>query len=86
MARIRRALQHGLLIGGRTFLPVASSASQQKYVRDGGAMLIDRDHAMWFIDSKAIDGLELRRWMGDVAETVVAKHAARMGLVSSYPQ
>lgn len=37
---------------------------------------------MWFIDTKAIDGLELRSWMGNVAETVVAKHAARMGLVS----
>ena len=30
MARIRRALQYGLLVGGRTFLPVASSSSQQK--------------------------------------------------------
>lgn len=30
MARVRRALQHGLVIGGKTFMPVASSASQQK--------------------------------------------------------
>ncbi|WVR09516.1 hypothetical protein IAU60_006584 [Kwoniella sp. DSM 27419] len=29
-ARIRRCLQHGLVIGGQTFLPVAASASQQK--------------------------------------------------------
>ena len=29
-ARIRRALQHGIIIGGRRFLPVASSSSQQK--------------------------------------------------------
>lgn len=36
---------------------------------------------MWFIDKQAIDGLELRAWMGNVAETIVAKHAARMGLV-----
>lgn len=32
MARVRRALQHGLKIGGRRFMPVASSASQQKSV------------------------------------------------------
>lgn len=37
---------------------------------------------MWFINNKIIDGLELRNWMGTVHETVVAKHAARMGLVS----
>jgi hypothetical protein len=29
-----------------------------------------------------IDGLELRKWMGSVEEKIVAKHAARMGLVS----
>ncbi|AFR96691.2 RNA-dependent RNA polymerase 1 [Cryptococcus neoformans C23] len=68
MARVRRALQFGLVIGGETFYPVASSASQQK------------EHAMWFINNKVIDGLELRNWMGTVHETVVAKHAARMGL------
>nr|XP_019011562.1 RNA-dependent RNA polymerase 1 [Kwoniella pini CBS 10737]OCF50343.1 RNA-dependent RNA polymerase 1 [Kwoniella pini CBS 10737] len=68
MARVRRALHHGLIIGGRRFLPVASSASQQK------------DHAIWFIDHKVIDNVALRRWMGDVSETVVAKHFARMGL------
>ena len=32
-----------------------------------------------------IDGLELRTWMGSVDETIVAKHAARMGLVSLVP-
>ena len=32
-----------------------------------------------------IDGLELRNWMGSVDETIVAKHAARMGLVSVVP-
>ncbi|WVQ95053.1 hypothetical protein IAU59_002145 [Kwoniella sp. CBS 9459] len=68
MARVRRALQHGLVIGGQTYLPVASSASQQK------------EHAIWFINNRIIDGLELRTWMGNVAETVVAKHSARMGL------
>ncbi|WVN86300.1 uncharacterized protein L203_101463 [Cryptococcus depauperatus CBS 7841] len=68
MARIRRALQFGLVIGGETFYPVASSASQQK------------EHAIWFINTHVIDGLELRSWMGTVHETVVAKHAARMGL------
>lgn len=36
---------------------------------------------MWFIDTVAIDGLALRQWMGSVDETIVAKHAARMGLV-----
>ena len=30
MARVRRALQHGIVIGGQTFMPVASSPSQQK--------------------------------------------------------
>ena len=30
MARVRRALQHGIVLGGKRFLPVASSASQQK--------------------------------------------------------
>ncbi|WWC93489.1 hypothetical protein V866_000324 [Kwoniella sp. B9012] len=68
MARVRRALHHGLVVGGQTFYPVASSASQQK------------DHAIWFVDHKVIDGLALRRWMGSVTETVIAKHAARMGL------
>lgn len=43
-----------------------------------------REHAMWFINNKIIDGLELRNWMGTVHETVVAKHAARMGLVSFF--
>lgn len=31
-----------------------------------------------------IDGTGLRKWMGNVAETIVAKHAARMGLVSDF--
>ncbi|WVQ80184.1 hypothetical protein IAT38_002289 [Cryptococcus sp. DSM 104549] len=30
MARVRRALQYGIVVGGETFYPVASSASQQK--------------------------------------------------------
>jgi RNA-dependent RNA polymerase len=47
------------------------------------AVLTFREHAIWYIDSGTIDGLELREWMGNVAETIVAKHAARMGLVSS---
>jgi RNA-dependent RNA polymerase len=33
MARVRRALKHGIMIGGRRFMPVASSASQQKFVK-----------------------------------------------------
>ncbi|WWC90607.1 uncharacterized protein L201_005543 [Kwoniella dendrophila CBS 6074] len=68
MARVRRTLHHGLVVGGSTFYPVASSASQQK------------DHAIWFVDHKVIDGLALRRWMGSVSQTIIAKHAARMGL------
>lgn len=48
-----------------------------------GSVDIDfRDHSMWFINNRAIDQLELRTWMGQVKETIVAKHAARMGLVS----
>lgn len=46
-----------------------------QYASDG------REHAMWFIDTKVIDGVELRKWMGTVKDTIVAKHAARMGLV-----
>ncbi len=38
---------------------------------------------MWFVDPSVIDIRELKSWMGDVAETIVAKHAARMGLVSA---
>ncbi|WVW85521.1 hypothetical protein I302_107559 [Kwoniella bestiolae CBS 10118] len=68
MARVRRALQHGLVVGGQRFYPVASSASQQK------------EHAIWFVNHDVIDGLALRKWMGSVTETVIAKHAARMGL------
>jgi RNA-dependent RNA polymerase len=51
-------------------------------VQNADCELTHRDHAIWFIDAKAIDGLKLRRWMGNVEEQVVAKHAARMGLVS----
>ena len=36
---------------------------------------------MWFIDTQMIDRLELNAWMGEVKETIIAKHAARMGLV-----
>ncbi|WVR09517.1 hypothetical protein IAU60_006585 [Kwoniella sp. DSM 27419] len=35
---------------------------------------------MWFINPRVIDGHALRRWMGQVKETIIAKHAARMGL------
>jgi len=85
MARVRRALQYGVHIGGELFLPVASSASQQKYVNSPTkqeARLIVRDRSIWFINPRVIDGFALRSWMGNVKETVVAKHAARMGLVS----
>jgi RNA-dependent RNA polymerase len=41
-----------------------------------------RDHAIWFINNRIIDGVALREWMGSVEETIVAKHSARMGLVS----
>jgi RNA-dependent RNA polymerase len=30
MARVRRALQHGVIVAGQRFYPVASSSSQQK--------------------------------------------------------
>ena len=81
MARVRRALQHGIVLGGKRFMPVASSASQQKYESSPRDVTERREHAIWFIDPKAIDGSELRAWMGEVAETIVAKHASRMGLV-----
>lgn len=70
MARVRRALQYGIEVAGCRYYPVASSGSQQK------------DHNMWFIDHTVIDRPELSRWMGQVKEQVVAKHAARLGLVS----
>ncbi|KAL1413347.1 hypothetical protein Q8F55_001106 [Vanrija albida] len=69
MSRVRRAMYYGINVGGRRYLPIASSSSQQK------------DHAMWFICYDMINRDELLSWMGTVSETVVAKHAARMGLV-----
>ncbi|BEJ14161.1 hypothetical protein CspHIS471_0313350 [Cutaneotrichosporon sp. HIS471] len=68
MARIRRALNKGIRVGGKLFFPIASSGSQQK------------DHSIWFFNPAAIDRTELFRWIGTVKETVVAKYAARMGL------
>ncbi|TXT13886.1 uncharacterized protein COLE_00079 [Cutaneotrichosporon oleaginosum] len=68
MARIRRALNNGICVGGQVFFPIASSGSQQK------------DHAIWFFDPTVIHHLELFLWIGKVTETVVAKYAARMGL------
>jgi RNA-dependent RNA polymerase len=68
MARIRRALNQGIRVGGKLFFPIASSGSQQK------------DHSIWFFNPAAIDRTELFRWIGKVNETVVAKYAARMGL------
>lgn len=44
--------------------------------------LTARDHAIWFFNPSAIDRSELFKWIGDVKETVVAKYAARLGLVS----
>lgn len=69
MARVRRALRYGIEVAGARYYPVASSSSQQK------------DHNMWFIDHTVIDRVELAAWMGQVKEQVVAKHAARLGLV-----
>lgn len=37
---------------------------------------------MWFINHEMIDHISLSRWMGMPNEKVVAKYAARMGLVS----
>jgi RNA-dependent RNA polymerase len=74
-----------VVIGGEMFYPVASSASQQKYVKSlfeqRNTYLIFRDRSIWFINPRMIDGQALRAWMGNVEETIVAKHAARMGLV-----
>lgn len=36
---------------------------------------------MWFVNHDVIDRVALARWMGMPKERVVAKYAARMGLV-----
>jgi hypothetical protein len=37
---------------------------------------------MWFVNHQIIDRIQLSKWMGMPKEKVVAKYAARMGLVS----
>lgn len=83
MARVRRALEHGLVIAGRKYVFLAASASQSK------------EHSCWFFAelSKAENGgkrfevQDILDWMGNLTkERVVAKHAARQGLAFSTTQ
>jgi RNA-dependent RNA polymerase len=80
MARVRRALQHGLIIAGRKYVFLAASASQSK------------EHSCWYFaeltksenDGQRFGVQDILDWMGNLSEEkVVAKHAARQGLVFS---
>ena len=68
----------------RTTFPTCSliGVSAKVGAQHGAYSPLLRDHSLWFIDTSVIDSLDLRKWMGFVQETIVAKHAARMGLVS----
>jgi RNA-dependent RNA polymerase len=63
-------LDHGLLLAGRQFEFLAASASQM------------RDHGCWYVSSHGADlsAKQIRRWMGNIEETIVAKYASRMGI------
>lgn len=63
-------LEHGLFLAGRQFEFLAASASQM------------RDHGCWFVSSHGtiLSAKQIRRWMGNIEETIVAKYASRMGI------
>ena len=76
MARVHRALTHGLVIAGRKYVFLASSASQLK------------EHSCWFFaelsksenDGKRFGVQEIIQWMGNLdKERVIAKHAGQFG-------
>ncbi|KAJ9096569.1 hypothetical protein QFC19_007101 [Naganishia cerealis] len=70
LARIRRVLNHGLFLAGQKFEFLAASASQM------------REHGCWYVSSSGSDlgAKQIRRWMGNIEETIVAKYASRMGI------
>jgi RNA-dependent RNA polymerase len=70
LARIRRVLNHGLFLAGQKFEFLAASASQM------------REHGCWYVSSHGSDlgAKQIRRWMGNIEETIVAKYASRMGI------
>lgn len=70
IARVRRALNSGLKVAGRHYVFLAAGTSQA------------REHSCWFLSEDKITALEVRRAMGmdGIAEKIVAKYAARMGL------
>jgi len=76
MARVHRALTHGLVIAGRKYVFLASSASQLK------------EHSCWFFaelsrsenNGKRFGVQEIIQWMGNLdKERVIAKHAGKFG-------
>lgn len=76
IARVRRALNSGLMIAGRHYKFLAYSASSA------------REHACWFMadeDDGRFTVESVRRGLGFslIEERIVAKHAARMGIVRS---
>ena len=75
LARVHRALKHGLIIGGRKYVFLAASASQLK------------EHSCWFFAelSKTENGgkkfgvQDILQWMGNLEkERVIAKHAGEL--------
>lgn len=63
-------MNHGLFLAGRQFEFLAASASQM------------RDHGCWYVSAHGVDlsAKQIRRWMGNIEETIVAKYASRMGI------
>jgi hypothetical protein len=75
IARVRRALDAGLDIAGRKYVFLASGTSQA------------REHSCWFIsENEHVTAEKVRATMGmeGIKERIVAKYAARMGLVSTW--
>lgn len=74
MARVHRALEHGLVIAGRKYVFLAASASQLK------------EHSCWFFaevsasenGGKRFGVQDIINWMGNLEkERVIAKHAGK---------
>lgn len=91
-SRIRRALQHGLDIGGRHYIFLCFGESQvklsgPKLFTQATPHICDRERGCWMLSED--DDLTVERvlrWMGDLSEErVIAKHAARQGLVGFLP-
>lgn len=76
LARVRRALQFGLQIAGRHYVFLAYGASSA------------REHSCWFVaedrdNDFTAKSVGTKLGFGRITENNVAKHAARMGIVSA---